>query len=52
MDNGYATQDLPKCDSAGGYHLGQRRPLAGKQTPIENDINILFIIRGPGIAKK
>ncbi|KAJ2749048.1 hypothetical protein GGI19_005855 [Coemansia pectinata] len=35
-----------------GYHLGQHRLFAGKQTPIENDINIPFIIRGPGIAKK
>ncbi|KAJ2482458.1 hypothetical protein EV174_003209 [Coemansia sp. RSA 2320] len=35
-----------------GYHLGQHRLFAGKQTPMENDINIPFIIRGPGIGKK
>ncbi|ORX97372.1 Arylsulphatase [Basidiobolus meristosporus CBS 931.73] len=34
-----------------GYHLGQHRLGAGKGTPYEEDVNIPFIIRGPGIAK-
>ncbi|KAI8319258.1 alkaline phosphatase-like protein, partial [Martensiomyces pterosporus] len=34
-----------------GYHLGQHRLFAGKNTPIENDINLPFIIRGPGIPR-
>ncbi|KAI9199281.1 alkaline-phosphatase-like protein [Polychytrium aggregatum] len=34
-----------------GYHLGAHRLYAGKQTPYEEDINIPFIIRGPGVAK-
>ncbi|KAG0002188.1 hypothetical protein BGZ79_003439 [Entomortierella chlamydospora] len=34
-----------------GYHLGTHRMFAGKQTPYEEDTNIPFIIRGPGIAK-
>ncbi|KAF9899686.1 hypothetical protein BX616_002894 [Lobosporangium transversale] len=34
-----------------GYHLGTHRMYAGKQTPYEEDTNIPFIIRGPGIAK-
>ncbi|KAF8979360.1 hypothetical protein BGZ46_005525 [Entomortierella lignicola] len=34
-----------------GYHLGTHRMFAGKQTPYEEDTNIPFIIRGPGVAK-
>ncbi|KAF9103479.1 hypothetical protein BGX27_010558 [Mortierella sp. AM989] len=34
-----------------GYHLGTHRMFAGKQTAFEEDTNIPFIIRGPGIAK-
>ncbi|KAG0359390.1 hypothetical protein BG005_000864 [Podila minutissima] len=34
-----------------GYHLGTHRMFAGKQTAYEEDTNIPFIIRGPGIAK-
>ncbi|KAG0236794.1 hypothetical protein BGW42_002662 [Actinomortierella wolfii] len=34
-----------------GYHLGTHRMYSGKQTPYEEDVNIPFIIRGPGIAK-
>ncbi|KAG0199140.1 hypothetical protein BGX28_007532 [Mortierella sp. GBA30] len=34
-----------------GYHLGTHRLFAGKQTAFEEDTNIPFIIRGPGIAK-
>ncbi|KAK9708900.1 hypothetical protein K7432_009354 [Basidiobolus ranarum] len=34
-----------------GYHLGQHRLGAGKGTPYEEDVNIPFIIRGPGVAK-
>ncbi|KAI8357724.1 alkaline-phosphatase-like protein [Mortierella sp. GBAus27b] len=34
-----------------GYHLGTHRMYAGKQTAYEEDTNIPFIIRGPGIAK-
>ncbi|KAJ4153304.1 hypothetical protein LMH87_009796 [Akanthomyces muscarius] len=34
-----------------GFHLGQHRLPAGKTCSIEEDVNVPFIIRGPGIAK-
>ncbi|KAI7876523.1 Arylsulphatase [Lichtheimia hyalospora FSU 10163] len=34
-----------------GYHLGQHRAFAGKTTNIEEDINVPFLIRGPGVPK-
>ncbi|KAF9578409.1 hypothetical protein BGW38_005794 [Lunasporangiospora selenospora] len=34
-----------------GYHLGTHRMFSGKQTAFEEDTNIPFIIRGPGVAK-
>ncbi len=34
-----------------GFHLGQHRLPAGKTCGIEEDVNVPFIIRGPGIAK-
>jgi len=32
-----------------GFHLGQHRLLAGKNTPFEEDIRVPLLIRGPGI---
>ncbi|CAK3963480.1 related to ARS-1 arylsulfatase [Lecanosticta acicola] len=34
-----------------GYHIGQHRLQPGKQCAFEEDINIPFMVRGPGIAK-
>ncbi|TQV91343.1 arylsulfatase [Cordyceps javanica] len=34
-----------------GFHLGQHRLPAGKTCGIEEDVNVPFIIRGPGISK-
>jgi arylsulfatase A-like enzyme len=34
-----------------GYHIGQRRLQPGKECGYQEDVNIPFIIRGPGIAK-
>ncbi|KAI8932845.1 hypothetical protein NX059_010328 [Plenodomus lindquistii] len=34
-----------------GYHIGQHRLPPGKSCGIEEDINIPFFIRGPGVAK-
>ncbi|USW58936.1 Putative sulfatase, alkaline-phosphatase-like, core domain superfamily [Septoria linicola] len=34
-----------------GYHIGQHRLQPGKQCPFEEDVNIPFIVRGPGIPK-
>ncbi|ORZ02888.1 alkaline-phosphatase-like protein, partial [Syncephalastrum racemosum] len=34
-----------------GYHIGQHRASAGKATNIEEDINVPFIVRGPGVKK-
>ncbi|EGX89205.1 arylsulfatase precursor [Cordyceps militaris CM01] len=34
-----------------GFHLGQHRLPAGKTCGIEEDVNVPFIIRGPGITK-
>ncbi|KID82851.1 arylsulfatase precursor [Metarhizium guizhouense ARSEF 977] len=36
--------------SDNGYHIGQHRLPPGKTCNIEEDINVPFIIRGPGIA--
>ncbi|KAH8678465.1 arylsulfatase precursor [Xylariales sp. PMI_506] len=37
--------------SDNGYHLGQHRLLPGKTCAIEEDINVPFAIRGPGIRR-
>ncbi|KAF3025113.1 hypothetical protein E8E14_014624 [Neopestalotiopsis sp. 37M] len=34
-----------------GFHLGQHRMAAGKTCAIEEDINVPFFVRGPGIEK-
>lgn len=34
-----------------GYHIGQHRLQPGKQCAYEEDINIPFIVRGPGVPK-
>jgi arylsulfatase A-like enzyme len=34
-----------------GYSIGQHRRQPGKQCPFEEDINVPFIVRGPGIAE-
>ena len=36
--------------SDNGYHLGQHRLRPGKTQPWQTDINVPFIVRGPGIA--
>ncbi|KAI7228456.1 Arylsulphatase [Hortaea werneckii] len=33
-----------------GYHIGQHRLQPGKQCAYEEDINVPFIVRGPGVA--
>lgn len=37
--------------SDNGFHLGQHRLPPGKTCNIEEDINVPFVIRGPGVAK-
>jgi len=37
--------------SDNGYHIGHHRMQPGKECGFEEDVNIPFIIRGPGIAK-
>ncbi|RYP53175.1 hypothetical protein DL768_001768 [Monosporascus sp. mg162] len=34
-----------------GFHVGQHRLAPGKTCPIEEDLNIPFIVRGPGVEK-
>ena len=36
------------CDN--GYHLGQHRLSPGKREFFEHDINVPFVVRGPGLA--
>jgi arylsulfatase A-like enzyme len=35
--------------SDNGFHLGQHRMPAGKQTPYETDIHVPLMVRGPGV---
>lgn len=35
--------------SDNGFHLGQHRLPAGKETPYDTDIHVPFVVRGPGI---
>jgi arylsulfatase A-like enzyme len=37
--------------SDNGYHLSQHRMYAGKNCGLETDINVPFIVRGPGIQR-
>jgi arylsulfatase A-like enzyme len=37
--------------SDNGYHLGQHRLPPGKTCNIEEDINVPFVVRGPGVSK-
>ncbi|ORY55835.1 arylsulfatase precursor [Pseudomassariella vexata] len=37
--------------SDNGFHLGQHRLAPGKTCNIEEDINVPFVVRGPGVAK-
>lgn len=37
--------------SDNGYHIGQHRLPPGKTCPIEEDINVPLVIRGPGVPK-
>lgn len=46
LDNTYIVYS-----SDNGFHLGHHRCGAGKGLPYESDVNVPFIIRGPGIAK-
>ncbi|CAO3646979.1 unnamed protein product [Cunninghamella echinulata] len=46
LDNTYVLYS-----SDNGYHIGQHKAFPGKCGNIEEDINVPFIIRGPGIPK-
>ncbi|KAI8331146.1 alkaline-phosphatase-like protein [Chlamydoabsidia padenii] len=46
LDNTYVVYSADN-----GYHIGQHRAYPGKCGNIEEDINVPFIIRGPGIPK-
>ena len=37
--------------SDNGFHLGQHRLPAGKQTPYEEDIRVPLLVRGPGVSE-
>lgn len=37
--------------SDNGFHIGQHRLPPGKTCNIEEDINVPFVVRGPGVAK-
>jgi arylsulfatase A-like enzyme len=38
--------------SDNGFHLGQHRMPAGKQTPYETDIHVPLLVRGPGVRER
>jgi arylsulfatase A-like enzyme len=38
--------------SDNGFHLGQHRLPAGKETPYDTDINVPLVMRGPGISPR
>ncbi len=44
LDNTYLV-----FSSDNGFHLGQHRLPAGKQTPYEEDIHVPLVVRGPGV---
>ncbi|CEP14712.1 hypothetical protein [Parasitella parasitica] len=46
LDNTYVVYSADN-----GYHLGQHRAYPGKCTNMEEDINVPFIVRGPGVPK-
>ncbi|KAK6207218.1 hypothetical protein LQW54_007419 [Pestalotiopsis sp. IQ-011] len=37
--------------SDNGFHIGQHRLPPGKTTCVEEDINVPFVVRGPGVAR-
>lgn len=37
--------------SDNGYHMGQHRLQPGKQCAFEEDVNVPFLVRGPGVPK-
>ena len=39
------------ADNLNGFHLGQHRLPPGKSCNVEEDINVPFFVRGPGIAR-
>ncbi|MGZ4704671.1 MAG: sulfatase family protein [Acidimicrobiales bacterium] len=54
VDHLRQTGELDRTDivftSDNGFHLGQHRMPAGKQTAYETDIHLPLLVRGPGIA--
>ncbi|GME66155.1 Arylsulphatase [Neofusicoccum parvum] len=37
--------------SDNGFHVGQHRLQPGKSCPVEEDVNVPFFVRGPGVAR-
>jgi len=37
--------------SDNGFHMGQHRMLPGKSTAYEEDVNVPFLVRGPGVPR-
>jgi N-acetylglucosamine-6-sulfatase len=47
--SGLAPSTYILFSSDNGYHLGQRRLLAGKETPYDSDVRVPLIVVGPGV---
>lgn len=51
VDLGMAENTYIMYTSDNGYHMGQHRLQPGKQCAFEEDVNVPFIVRGPGVPQ-
>ena len=49
-DTGQLENTYVAYSSDNGFHMGQHRLIAGKDTPYEEDIRVPMVMRGPGVS--